>query len=117
MGALPEKFLRTYHVGISPFYHIKPALNLVGGGVTPGMVPYLMDQLGNDFIVGVGAAIHGHPMGPRAGAVAFRAAIDAVMKGIDIRTAAEDCPELQKAVDIWGIFGVDDYSKLYDIES
>jgi hypothetical protein len=34
-----------------------------------------------------------------------------------IRKAAQDSPELQKAIDVWGVFGVDDYSKLYDIES
>jgi 2,3-diketo-5-methylthiopentyl-1-phosphate enolase len=98
-------------------YHIKPMFNMIGGGVTPGMVPYLVEQLGNDFIVGVGAGIHGHPMGPRAGAIAFRQAIDAVMNKVDIRDAGKQHPELQAAIDTWHIYGVDDYSKLYEIEA
>lgn len=116
-NALKEKFLRVYHVTRSPMHHIRPAFNLVGGGVTPGMVPYLMEQLGNDFVIGAGAAIHGHPMGPRAGATAFRQAIRAVLAGVDIKEAASDQPELAAALKEWGIYGVDDYNKLYDIEA
>jgi len=116
-NALQEKFIRVFQVTHSAMYHIKPMFNMIGGGVTPGMVPYLTEQLGNDFIVGVGAGIHGHPMGPRAGAIAFRQAIDAVMNKVDIRDAGKQHPELQAAIDTWHIYGVDDYSKLYEIEA
>lgn len=115
-NALQEKFIRVYHVTRSPMYHIKPTFNLVGGGVTPGMVPYLCEQLGTDFVIGTGAGIHGHPQGPRAGATAFRVAIDAVMNGVDIWEAAKDSPELRAALDVWGVYGVDDYTKLYQLE-
>ncbi len=116
-NALKEKFVRTWHVGYSPMYHIKQTFTHIGGGVTPGMVPYLMDNLGTDIIIGVGAGIHGHPMGPKAGAMAFRQVIDAVMAGVDINEAAKNHPELAAAIKTWGIYGVDDYDKLYDIES
>lgn len=115
-NALFEKFIRVYQVASSPLHNIKPCFTMVGGGVTPGMVPYLMQNLGNDFIIGAGAGIHAHPMGPKAGGKAFRAAIDAVMHGVDIRKAAETSPELQAALDVWGVYGVDDYAKLYQIE-
>ena len=116
-NALNEKFVRVFQVTSSPMYHIKRTFNMVGGGVTPGMVPYLADQLGYDFIVGAGAAIHGHVMGPKAGAAAFREAIDAVVEGTDLRDAARKNRELDLALKTWGIYGVDDYSKLYEIEA
>ncbi|MGC9157723.1 MAG: RuBisCO large subunit C-terminal-like domain-containing protein [Terracidiphilus sp.] len=116
-NALQEKFIRVFQITHSPMYQIKPMFNMIGGGVTPGMVPYLVDQLGKDFIIGVGAGIHGHPMGPKAGALAFRQVIDALMAGIDIQEAARMHRELDAAVNAWHVYGVDDYSKLYEIEA
>jgi len=116
-NALNEKFVRVFQVTYSPMYDIKPMFNMVGGGVTPGMVPYLIDQLGYDFIVGVGAGIHAHVMGPKAGAMAFRQAIDAVMEGTSLPDAAKRHRELDVAIKTWGVYGVDDYSKLYEIEA
>lgn len=116
-NALQDKFVRIQQVSASPFYHIRPIFNLAGGGVTPGMVPYLMGKLGLDFVIGAGAAIHGHPMGPGAGASAFRQAIQAVLSGDDIAKASEDKPELKVALERWGIYGQDDYTHLYDIEA
>jgi 2,3-diketo-5-methylthiopentyl-1-phosphate enolase len=116
-NAIQEKFIRTWHVVTSPMAHIKPCYTHIGGGVTPGMVPYLIDNTCNDVIIGVGAGIHGHPQGARAGAMAFRQAFDALEKGIDLAEYAKSHPELQAAIDVWGIYGIDDYNKLYDIES
>lgn len=116
-NALREKFVRVWHIGYSPMGHIKQTFTHAGGGVTPGMVPYLMEQLGNDFIIGVGAGIHGHPSGPRAGAKAMRQSVDAVMQGVSLPDYAKDHPELAESIATWGIYGVDDYNKLYDIES
>ncbi len=116
-NALNEKFVRVFQVTHSPMYDIKPTFNMVGGGVTPGMVPYLIDQLGYDFIIGVGAGIHAHVMGPKAGAIAFRQAIEAVMEGTKLQEAAKRHRELDVAIKTWGLYGVDDYSKLYEIEA
>lgn len=116
-NALQEKFVRTWQIGYSKMAHIKQTFTHIGGGVTPGMVPYLMNTLGNDIIIGVGAGIHGHTMGPKAGAIAFRQSIDATMNGIDLTEAAKTQPELAASIKTWGIYGVDDYNKLYDIEA
>ena len=88
-SALQEKFIRGFQVKYSPMYNVKPMFNMVGGDVTPGIIPYLADQLGYDFIVGAGAALHGHVMGPKAGATAFRLPIDAAAEGVNIRDAAK----------------------------
>jgi 2,3-diketo-5-methylthiopentyl-1-phosphate enolase len=45
-NALQEKFIRVFQVTHSPMYHIKPMFNMIGGGVTPGMVPYLYRAIG-----------------------------------------------------------------------
>jgi 2,3-diketo-5-methylthiopentyl-1-phosphate enolase len=74
-----------------------------------------MEDVGYDVLLGVGAGIHGHPMGPTAGAVAFRKAIDAAMKGISIREAAESSEELRKSLEKWGVYGEEDIKKNYAI--
>ena len=79
-------------------YDIKPMLPFVGGGVVPGLVPKFMNDAGNDVLLGVGAGIHAHPMGPRAGAIAFRAAIDACMNDVPLREKAKECKELEVAI-------------------
>jgi 2,3-diketo-5-methylthiopentyl-1-phosphate enolase len=76
-----------------------------------------VDQLGYDLIAGAGVGIHGQVMGPKAGAAAFRQSIDAVVEGVDIRDAAKKHRELDVSLKTWGIYGVDDYSKLYEIEA
>jgi 2,3-diketo-5-methylthiopentyl-1-phosphate enolase len=82
------------------------------GGITPGMVLRVMQDLGNDMMIGSGGGIHAHPDGPVAGATAFRQAIDIGMK--DMKEASEDFedyvedhedeyPELAKAMLEWGV--------------
>jgi 2,3-diketo-5-methylthiopentyl-1-phosphate enolase len=70
----------------------------------PGLVPTLMEEMGNDIVIMAGGGIHGHPQGTIAGAKAFRQAIDAVMQGIPLSEAAKDKPELKTAIEVWGIF-------------
>jgi ribulose 1,5-bisphosphate carboxylase large subunit-like protein len=90
---------------------------MVSGGVKAGMVPYLADQPGYDFIVGTGAAIHGHVMGPEAGATASRQSTGGAVEGVNIRDAAKKQRERDVALKIWGVYGMDDYSELYEIEA
>lgn len=114
-GGIEEKFRRIAQVCLAPMQNIQPTMVHVGGGVTPGLVPYLMDMLGNDVAIGAGGGIHSHPSGPAAGAKALRAAIDAKMKGISLEEAAKTCPELTEALDTWGIFGSDKMKNLFTL--
>ncbi|MFQ6126255.1 MAG: RuBisCO large subunit C-terminal-like domain-containing protein [Candidatus Heimdallarchaeota archaeon] len=93
-------------------YHLKPTLPMPSGGITPGMVPRVIRDLGNDIMIGSGGGIHAHPDGPIAGAKAFRQAIDICMK--DLAAALDDFddyveehedeyPELAKAMEEWGL--------------
>jgi len=76
---------------------------LLGGGTHPGLVPLLLDAFGPDTIIGAGGAVHGHPDGSRAGAMAMRQAIDAAMSGTPIELYAEKHTELKAALEKWGI--------------
>jgi 2,3-diketo-5-methylthiopentyl-1-phosphate enolase len=100
---LQSKYLRIARALTADMHDIKRVWPMPGGGVHPGMVPLLISDLGHDFMVGAGGPVHGHPMGPQAGARAFRQAIDAAMEGVSLRKAAEDQPELKAAIEKWGV--------------
>jgi 2,3-diketo-5-methylthiopentyl-1-phosphate enolase len=84
-----------------PLYNLKPAFPMASGGITPSMVPQVMQELGNDIVIGSGGGIHAHPEGPVAGGKAFRQAIDAEMKGISLEQYAKDHRELAAALSQW----------------
>jgi 2,3-diketo-5-methylthiopentyl-1-phosphate enolase len=102
---LKDRFLYTADVMCYPLYSLKPAMPMPSGGITQAMVPTCVADLGRDIMIGSGAGIHAHPMGPAAGARAFRQAIDATMQGIPVEEYAKEHQELAVALGIWtGIF-------------
>ncbi|MEY8001168.1 RuBisCO large subunit C-terminal-like domain-containing protein [Clostridium sp. Mt-5] len=110
-----SKYIKNLIACTGKFYDLKPSLPFMGGGVIPGLVPRIMEDAGNDCMLGVGAGIHGHPMGPAAGARAFRQAIDGHMKGMSLKEIAKNHEELRAAIEKWGIYGEDDVKGLYAI--
>lgn len=100
---LKERYIEIGHHLLSKWLHFKPAFPMPGGGVMPSVVPSIIDDLGNDCILGAGGAIHGHPMGPEAGGRAMRQAIDATLQGLSLREYAGSHPELMAAIDAWGL--------------
>ncbi len=101
---LKERFLLMAHSMIMPLHNIGQTAPMPSGGISPGHVEEVMDDLGPDIVIGTGAGIHAHPDGPRAGAIAFRQAIDAKMQGIPVSKYAkeEGHEELKTAMDAWG---------------
>ena len=83
---------------------IKPVLPVSSGGLHPGLVPTVMNILGNDCTLLVSGGIHGHPQGTRAGACATMQAIEATMDDIDLKEYAKDHKELRQALDKWEYF-------------
>ena len=81
---------------------IKPVLPVSSGGVHPGIIPDILDILGNDIGLLVSGGIHGHPKGTRAGAIAALQAIDAHMHGIKLEDYAKKHKELAQALEKWG---------------
>jgi len=84
-----------------PLYQLKPTWPMASGGITPTMVPKVMQELGNDIIIGSGGGIHAHPQGPIAGGKAFRQAIDAIMKGVSLEDYARSHKELAASIQAW----------------
>jgi 2,3-diketo-5-methylthiopentyl-1-phosphate enolase len=96
-----EKYLRTGKTLLFPMGNIIPTMPMPSGGITQLHVPQLVHDLGIHIAVGSGGAIHAHPMGPRAGAKAFRQAIDATIKKIPLEKYAEEHSELRAAIEAW----------------
>jgi len=98
---LKEKYLKVGRSMLFPMHNIKPTLPMPSGGITQIHVPQLISDLGTNIAIGAGGAIHAHPMGPRAGAKAFRQAIEATMNRMPIDQYAEQHPELKAAIEAW----------------
>ena len=71
-------------------------------GIHPGMVPDLIKDFGIESVINAGGGVHGHPDGAKGGAKAFRSAVEAVLSGKSLSTAAKEDAALQKALALWG---------------
>ena len=98
-----EEELRTSQTLRAPFYDIKRAWPMPAAGMYPGLVDALIQEHGIDFIVPAGGGMLGHPMGYKAGAMAWRQAIDAVLSGMTLQEAAQKYTEFRAAAETWGI--------------
>ena len=98
---LRDKYLRTAQLQRMQLYQIKPTLPVVGGGIHPATAVKILRDLGNDVMLAVGGAIQGHPDGTTAGGRALRQALDAHMAGMPLAEKAKECPELNRALEIW----------------
>ena len=81
---------------------IKPVLPVSSGGVHPGLIPDILNILGNDICLLVSGGIHGHPNGTRAGAKAAMQAIEAHSQGEKLEDYAKNHRELAGALQKWG---------------
>jgi len=99
---LEERYFMNLKALRFPMYNINQTLPMPSGGITAGMVEKAVKDAGLDILIGSGGGIHAHPDGPIKGAMAFRQAIDAVMKGIPLKNYAKDHEELAKALGLWG---------------
>ncbi|ASJ14747.1 type III ribulose-bisphosphate carboxylase [Thermococcus radiotolerans] len=84
------------------FYHIRPAMPVSSGGLHPGNIEPVIDALGKDIVLQIGGGTLGHPDGPKAGAMAVRQALDAIMQGIPLDEYAKSHRELARALEKWG---------------
>jgi ribulose-bisphosphate carboxylase large chain len=79
----------------------KPVVPVASGGLHPGLIPALDQIFGTDAFFAFGGGVHGHPQGSRAGAMAVRAALEAVAAGRTLDEAATESRELRQALDLW----------------
>jgi ribulose 1,5-bisphosphate carboxylase large subunit-like protein len=83
----------------SGFRQVLPSLSC---GMHPGLVNAIVSKFGRDVMLNVGGAIHGHPMGSKAGSLAMRQAIELSIKGEFKRENFSRYPELNEAIKKWG---------------
>jgi len=112
---LKERYIRIAQTLQAPFYHIKPVWPSPAAGVHAGLLPAIADDIGTDFLIGAGGAMHGHPMGVAAGVRALTVAADAIVEGISLEEAAKESEELRVALETWGSV-VNESNKLYELE-
>lgn len=112
---LMDTFIDCGYAMTIPMGNIKPIFAMPGGGTTQGHIEDIMNKFGNDVIIAAGGAIHGHPMGPAAGARAFRQGIDAVLAGQGLEEAGKQYEELGAALNAWGIYK-EDQGGNYDLK-
>jgi len=111
---LRDRYILTARAMTSPLETIKPTFPMPAGGMYPGIVEATLKDLGTDCIISAGGAIHGHPIGLKAGAMALRQAIDSYMKGVPIEEAGGEYPELKAALKAWGYWKGGE-RKLFDL--
>ena len=111
-----DSFVSAGYKMLAPLGHIKPVFSMPGGGTTQGHIEDIINKFGKDVMIAAGGAIHGHPMGPAAGARAFRQGIDAVMAGKTLKEAGKEYKELGVALDLWGIYGEEKANQNYDLK-
>jgi len=100
---IEETFLTDKgHILQQEWYKIKPTFPVSSGGLHPGLVPYIINKLGNNIILQAGGGVIGNPLGVQAGATGFRQAIDATIKNISLKEYANTHKELKAALDKWG---------------
>lgn len=80
----------------------KATLPSLSCGMHPGLVNAIMNRFGNDVMLNVGGAIHGHPLGSRAGATAMRQAIELSVEGKFTKENMFKYDELREAIKKWG---------------
>ena len=78
---------------------IKKCAPIISGGLNPTKLKSFIDIAGTtDFITTMGAGVHAHPGGTKAGATALVQAMDAYKKKIDIKKYAKTHKELADAI-------------------
>ncbi len=92
---------------------LPPVMPVASGGIHAGQMHELLHYLGEDVVLQFGGGTIGHPDGIAAGATANRVALEAMVlarnEGRDfysegpeiLREAAQHCPPLARALDIW----------------
>lgn len=95
-------YYQNVQAQICEWPEVDKIVTTVGGGINPNYIPKIVEDLGNDIIIGVGGAIQGHPMGPTEGAKAVMRAVTSVQEGMTLKEAAQDCEALKQALELWG---------------
>jgi ribulose-bisphosphate carboxylase large chain len=86
------------------WFGMKPAWHVASGGLHPGSLETVIQQLGEDIMIQCGGGVLGHPWGIEAGVEAVVQAKDLAMQRVDMKDWILKNPDtpLAKAADHWG---------------
>jgi len=59
---LKQRYIEMARAMNYPLQHIKPTMPMPSGGITPGHVPMVVEDLGLDIMIGTGGGIHAYPV-------------------------------------------------------
>ena len=110
-----ESYIRIAQSLLSDFRQIKRTFPGPAAGVYQGLIPDVANDLGLDFSISAGAAMHAHPNGCGAGTRSLVVAAEATTNGIPLREAAKECEDLRIALDLWGE-GASTDNKIFDLK-
>lgn len=81
---------------------MKKCCPIISGGLNPTLLKPFIETMGNmDFITTMGAGVHAHPKGTKAGAMALIQSCEAYKKKISIEEYAKTHKELKEAIDFF----------------
>jgi ribulose-bisphosphate carboxylase large chain len=98
----PDEVARNLVAGRRPLGGAKVPVPVNGGGVWAGSTPAVLAAAGSDVMLLLGMGAYEHPGGPEAGARSVAEAIDAVLAGDPLETAARSAPDLAAALAHFG---------------
>jgi ribulose-bisphosphate carboxylase large chain len=86
------------------WFGMKPVWHVASGGLHPGSLETVIQQLGEDIMIQCGGGVLGHPWGIEAGVEAVVQARDLAMNREDMKDWIIKNPDtaLAKAADHWG---------------
>lgn len=84
------------------WFGVKPIFAVCSGGIHAGVLQKLVRVMGKDIICQAGGGVGAHPLGIEAGAKSMRQAVDAIMKGVDLKEYSKTHEELGLAIERWG---------------
>lgn len=108
-----ERYIRIAQSLTTELHGMKRAVPGPAAGVYQGLIPKVSLDLGMDFAISAGAAMHAHPMGAAFGVESLVKAAEAISEGIPLAEAAKECESLKVSLDLWG-YG--DNEQLFDLK-
>lgn len=94
----PETVAEMHAAMTEPWGPVGPVMPAASGGLKPGNLHQTLEVCGTDLMVLAGRGIASHPMGVKAGTLAFQQAADAFLAGVPVAEYAQDHEELRLAL-------------------
>lgn len=110
-----ERYIRIAQSLLTDFRGMKRTIPGPAAGIYQGLVPDVAEDLGLDFAISAGAAIHAHKNGSAAGVKSLIKAAEVTAEGGSLEEAAKTDEDLKVALDDWGV-GVSENNQMFELQ-